>query len=156
MKHPIMVFCCLALLPACPTSTSGDRLCVSSEVMALCGIPDDECQAIVAADAAFDASAVYIPPNVDVRDGSCVLFASSLGRPIQSPFDPPQQDLAVDLGPVREGGARFDGDDDGLDAEGEASAGTDDDSDDTDDDGVNDADEVDCGSDPLDPAVVCG
>ena len=74
----------VSVLMACPTSTGANGLCAAAQVAAICGIPDDECQAVLATDPAFDASSLYIPPQeADVVGGECVLSASSLGRPIR-------------------------------------------------------------------------
>jgi hypothetical protein len=152
---PALAFVLLTCLPACPSSTSGDGLCAYTRATAICGISEAECQDLLAADPAIDAegtSDVDVDVDVDV-DG--VLSANAFGRAVGMPWDPPAQDLTIDLGPVRERGSAFDPDGDGLDFIEEAAAGTAIDDNDSDDDGFSDGNEVDCGADPIDSASQC-
>ena len=154
-KTRALAFVLVSCLPACPSSTSGDGLCAYTRATAICGISEAECQDLLAAATAFDAEGTY-DGRVDVDvDGNCVLSANAFGRAVGMPWDPPAQDLSIDLGPVREGGSAFDPDSDGLDFNEEAAAGTAIDDNDSDDDGFSDGDEVDCGADPLDSASQC-
>lgn len=69
----------LPLLPGCPESAPGDRLCDVAGVEFTCGIARDACLDALAADDAFHVDHVFTDWAVVVQDGRCLLDVRDLG-----------------------------------------------------------------------------
>ena len=183
IPHLLALLAIGVLSPGCTEAAKGHRLCGAADVARLCGIPNEQCQAALAADETFFADNLYDQWAVGLASGGqCVLRARDLG--VTDVMGCPGQgdggDVRFRLGRATATSALVlarDSDEDGVTDGDEADLGLDPlnaDSDgdgvedgdeieigidplsaDTDEDGSTDGDEIACGSPPLDPAFTC-
>jgi hypothetical protein len=102
MRKPILAALLLFALPACPAATDGNGLCAAATVTTLCGIPNEECLALLDVDATFDREHIYTNWRVSLDDeDNCILDVRDADT---------DEDVTFDLGVAQPPGTLLNGD----------------------------------------------